>query len=342
MFCNISIAKCTEKTNTYILSKIGKEALGSFGKYLVDYGIAISQICFPCSYVNLTATVINMLIQQWFELEGDYYWYIAVGQVVIFIPLCFIRKIKYFGQVHLIGDIAVLATVIALLYNSIIQIKDNTSFDFSSFPLINSGWAKVVGMAVTMLEGVGVILPIKESMENKKDFNSIIIVGMTVVIVVLSGFPIFAYFSYGDNTHEIILTNLPFDKIYIQVVMLLLVFSIIVVFPVQLYPAFQILERFIIKCNYGKTLYENILRTTIVLGIIIIGIFSINRFADLMSLAGCAVCMPIALIFPSIFHFQLYKEEQGTFRNVVDILICIIGLGLSCTILTFTILDWGS
>jgi len=73
------------------------------------------------------------------------------------------RNIKVFSNMHMIGDIAVLATIIALAYNSISDITKKTDFNFGDYDLINNEWYKVLGMCVTSLEGIGVLLPIKVS-----------------------------------------------------------------------------------------------------------------------------------------------------------------------------------
>ena len=62
---------------------------------------------------------------------------------------------------HLIGDIAVLATVVSLIYNSIYDISNKTDFNFKELKLVNNQWFKVLGMCVTSLEGIGVLLPVK-------------------------------------------------------------------------------------------------------------------------------------------------------------------------------------
>lgn len=122
--------------------------------------------------------------------------------------------------------------------------------------------------------------------------------------------------------------------------MVLLIFSILVVYPVQLNPAFRILEHYFIKCEKNKLTYENMLRTTILLITVVIGIASIDKFANMMALAGCAVCTPVALIFPTLFHYRLFKEKQSKIRSFFDVSIFVIGIGLSLTILVFTLLDW--
>ena len=122
--------------------------------------------------------------------------------------------------------------------------------------------------------------------------------------------------------------------------MVLMIFSIIVVYPVQLYPAVKIFDNNFVKCKKNKILYGNIIRTIVVIITIVIGIASINKFANLMALAGCAVCTPIALIFPAIFHYKLFHKKQSYLRSIVDIFITFLGIGLSLTILIFTFIDW--
>ena len=134
------------------------------------------------------------------------------------------------------------------------------------------------------------------------------------------------------------MTVLPFDLIYIQVVMILLIFSIIVVYPVQLNPAFKIFDQNFVKCKNSKKIYENALRSFVVLITVIIGLTSIDKFANYMAIAGSIVCTPIALIFPSIFHFKLFSQKQSFCRSFIDIFITCFGIIISISILIFTLM----
>lgn len=408
VYCNIAISECTEEAHTYSFSRIGLKAAGKCGFYIVEFGIAISQICFPCSYANLITQVVNNMLNLWFNNNTNYYVEIAIVLALILIPLCLIRNITKFAAFHIIGDIAVLATVITLSYEAISIISKEGGFDLTGVKLINTGWAKLLGMSITSLEGIGVILPIKENMKDKKHFNKVVIIGTFVISTILAGFPLIMYFCYQDKVNEIVLNNLPLDKLYIQIVLLLLIFSILIVYPVTLFPSFKVFEslwckkkiavvsnagandkinrknsaevsenanRFskvpvvnnknsdsslekatapenyvpegglsqyrtkMIHSNDWKTIMlENCLRAGIVCFTIIVGILSINRFDTLLALVGCGICTPIALIFPSTFHFLLYKHKQSKLRNCFDLLICFLGCSLSLVVLIFTII----
>ena len=77
-----------------------------------------------------------------------------------------VRDISYFSKLHLIGDIAVLATVLTLAITSISSLVNGTAKG-TTMVTITPYWAKTMGMSVSMLEGVGLILPIKVILNNK-------------------------------------------------------------------------------------------------------------------------------------------------------------------------------
>ena len=104
---------------------------------------------------------------------------------------------------HIIGDLAVLATITALFYDSISRMIKNDEIDIGPDPLIRKNWSKMLGMAISCLEGVGVILPIKESMREKDQFNKVVFVGMFIIVSILIGFPLVAFFSYGITISEV-------------------------------------------------------------------------------------------------------------------------------------------
>lgn len=70
------------------------------------------------------------------------------------------RKIEKFTVFHLIGDIALLATLFCLIFESI-QALDGKKINFSELKLISKGWPTLLGMGICSAEGIGLILPLK-------------------------------------------------------------------------------------------------------------------------------------------------------------------------------------
>lgn len=107
------------------------------------------------------AQVLSDIFNHWFGTDIKYYWYIAIGELIIILPLCYLRDIKVFSNIHIIGDIAVLAVVISLGYAAISGIVEDPNWDFGRLDKFRNDWFKVLGMCVTSLEGIGVLLPVK-------------------------------------------------------------------------------------------------------------------------------------------------------------------------------------
>jgi len=126
--------------------------------------------------------------------------------------------------------------------------------------------------------------------------------------------------------------------VYLQIVMMLLIFSIIVVYPVMLYPAFMIFDLHFFKGNY-QTLKQNMFRTFVVLCTIVIGIASIGNFDSLLALVGSVLCTPLAVIFPSIFHFIIFKDSQSKLRSSIDLFFFFLGCSISIVVFTLTIVS---
>jgi proton-coupled amino acid transporter len=106
----------------------------------------------------------NRMLKMWFQTpDFDYTWYIAFVIVLLVVPLCLVRDISKFSFAHMVGDLAVLSTVVLLAYQTINIMVTDPNYNMDHVLIYNIGWAKLLGMAVTSQEGVGVILPIKVS-----------------------------------------------------------------------------------------------------------------------------------------------------------------------------------
>ena len=120
--------------------------------------------------------------------------------------------------------------------------------------------------------------------------------------------------------------------------MMLLIFSIIVVYPVMLYPAFIIFDFHFFSNGNNKIFKQNLFRTFAVVGTILIGIASIGKFDTLLALVGSVLCTPLAVIFPSMFHFLIFRKIQSNFRNMIDLLMFGVGCSISLVVFTFTVI----
>lgn len=113
-----------------------------------------------------------------------------------------------------------------------------------------------------------------------------------------------------------------------------------IVYPVTLYPGFLILNRTIMGNSKNKSLkyhFDTFLRIIVVIITVLIGIYSIGRFDTLLAIVGSAACCPISLIFPTLFHYMIFKNEQNFIRSFFDLFIFLLGIILSLAVLFFTL-----
>lgn len=66
-------------------------------------------------------------------------------------------------------------------------------------PINSEFFLEMIGFAVYSYEGIGVVLPVYEITERKKDFGGIFFAVMTTVLVSYVGFGEFCYFVYGSK-----------------------------------------------------------------------------------------------------------------------------------------------
>ena len=107
----------------------------------------------------------NNLINIWATGEKNYFTLIGISLAIVLVPLCLVRNIQKFSVFHLLGDLSLIATLATLTYESIKTFSNNTEFEFNQLKLINSDWAKLLGMGIASSEGIGLILPIKVFLE---------------------------------------------------------------------------------------------------------------------------------------------------------------------------------
>ena len=86
-----------------------------------------------------------------------------------------------------------------------------------------------------------------------------------------------------------------------------------------------------------KYYFDTFIRIILVIITIIIGIYSIGRFDTLLAIVGSAACCPISLIFPTLFHYFIFRKEQNFIRSFFDLFIFILGIVMSLAVLSFTL-----
>lgn len=94
-------------------------------------------------------------------------WTLGGGCLVVYAPLCFVRRIEVFASTHVFADAMIAITIITIIVYSIKKdVSDGNHFD-DLVALNTETWPDTIGFAVYAYEGIGVILPVMDITANE-------------------------------------------------------------------------------------------------------------------------------------------------------------------------------
>ncbi|KAJ2039888.1 hypothetical protein H4S04_003600 [Coemansia sp. S16] len=311
----------------------GDLALKLYGrplKYCVMVSIVLAQLGFCCAYVIFVATNMRDLWNTLTECQHQYpteMWILV--QLLIYIPLAFVRKIKKFASLSLVGNFFILIGLSYLFIYDLWSIAIHgpakvVKFNPSKFPLL-------VGTAAFSYEGISLVIPIVESMERKDKFNGVLTAslvlcaGLFVVIGALS------YLTFGEAVEAVILLNLPNDSVWTLSVQFLYSLAIIMSVPLQLFPAIRIIESGLFtqsgKGNPIVKWQKNLFRTLMVGFIAMVAIFGADKLDNFIAIVGASSCLPLSFLYPVMLHYRSLADTwRAKAKDVVLIAIALFGL----------------
>ncbi|KAF9947847.1 neutral amino acid transporter [Modicella reniformis] len=319
-----------------------------FGKYMrlaVLVSVALSQVGFCCAYLIFISQNINAVVQMFTRctfhgIEERYYILIAL---VVLLPLVLIRRMSILSLPSMVANLFIIFGIMYLWYFSIHSLAENgpgpniTLFNKDDFALF-------IGTAVFSFEGIGLVVPITESMAEPEKFPRVLALTITVVALIFMSVGALCYTAFGSNVQTIVILNLPINDGWTVTVELLYSLAMILSIPLMLSPASKILEHGFFGTNSGGRSFKvkmqkNVLRIVLIcvcaVVSFVVGGPNLDKF---VSFVGSVACMPLCFIFPAMFH---YKTCAKTLKaKVLDIILGVIGVVAMLFTMYITIRSW--
>ncbi|CAK76991.1 unnamed protein product (macronuclear) [Paramecium tetraurelia] len=257
--------------------------------------------------------------------------YLSIAMCII-IPLVFINNMTLFTKFSTIANSLIIISLIAcIVYFNIELVKEVNYNDipvarFSNLPL-------VIGVALFSFEAIGTLLDVRKSMQEPAKFPKLMTLVFSGCTMQFWIFGLLGSLSYGDTTNEIILFSLGNGAEAFQI---LYAIALIITLPLQLLPAFHLIERIKIAKHFtregtsGFLLRRTFLRLLQVLAIAGLAI-AIPQFALLISFIGGLCGAVLQFFFPLMFYLKWTwrfkpSELEGQIYICSMILGCILGL----------------
>ncbi|CAO3671052.1 unnamed protein product [Rhizopus stolonifer] len=306
---------------------IGGVLFGKPMRFSVLLAITLSQIGFVCAYMVFVAQNVQALIESISQCQFQIPLpYLILGQMAIFVPLAMIRKIQKLSAFALVADLFILVGLVYLYYFDFFILSHQGIADvewvinYSSFPMF-------IGTAVFTYEGVGLVIPITESMAEPEKFPKVLSGTMVFITAIFLSVGFISYLAFGSQVQTVILLNMP-DSVAVNAVQALYALAICLSIPLQLFPAIRIIETglFTRSGKYDSFVkwQKNVFRFVSVLICAAIAIAGSSDLDKFVSLIGSLCCVPLCFFFPPLFHLKAIANNWR--QKTIDVLIIIFGI----------------
>lgn len=280
---------------------IGGILYGRWMRTLILSSIVISQIGFVAAYMVFTAENLQafVLAVSNCTVLVDVRWLIFM-QMIIHMPFSLIRVIEKLGFIALLADAFIAAGLAYIFYYDVRSLSKNGIADIVLFN--SKTWTLFIGTAIFTFEGIGLILPIQESMKNPEKFPRVMGVVMIIITTLFTVMGAFSYAAYGSKTETVVLLNLPQDDKLVNGVQFLYSLAILLSTPLQIFPAIKITENGLFarsgKYNPGIKWKKNMYRFFFVFLCAVIAYGGADDLDKFVALVGNFACIPLVYIYP--------------------------------------------
>ncbi|KAI7873209.1 transmembrane amino acid transporter protein-domain-containing protein [Mucor mucedo] len=306
---------------------IGGILFGKKMRYAVLLAITFSQMGFVCAYMVFVAQNVQALIESVSQCDIRVpLSYLILGQIAIFVPLAMIRKIQKLSAFALVADLFILIGLVYLYYYDFFVLSTQGVADVE-WVINDKSFPMFIGTAVFTYEGVGLVIPITESMKEPEKFPKVLSGTMIFITSIFLSVGFISYLAFGSDVQTVILLNMPGTAV-VNTVQGLYALAICLSIPLQLFPAIRIVENGLFtrsgKHNTMVKWQKNVFRFCSVLICACIAIAGSGDLDKFVSLVGSLCCVPLCFFFPPLFHLKAIAKSWR--QKAIDITIIIFGL----------------
>jgi proton-coupled amino acid transporter len=280
---------------------IGGILYGKWMRAMILGSIVLSQIGFVAAYIVFTSENLQAFIlavsdcRTFIPIK-----YMILMQMAVFLPFSLLREISKLAITALIADGLILLGLIYLYYYDIFTIARHGVADI--VPFNSKDWTLFIGTAIFTFEGIGLIIPIQESMRKPKNFPWVLGGVMIIISVLFISMGALSYAAYGSKTETVVILNLPQDDKLVNAVQFMYSLAILLSTPLQIFPAIRILENefFTRSGKYNPYIkwQKNIFRFFSVMLCAAIAWGGADDLDKFVALVGNFACVPLVYIYP--------------------------------------------
>eukprot|EP00755_Sulcionema_specki_P033785 Sspe_Gene.101524::Locus_76110_Transcript_2_3_Confidence_0.500_Length_1670::g.101524::m.101524/K14209/SLC36A, PAT; solute carrier family 36 (proton-coupled amino acid transporter) len=325
------------------LGDLAEAAGGRLLRRTVEVSLFFTQCCFCVTYFIFFANCTAHAVEWFLYCTGpdllSGWWAVALIalQVALFAPLVCLRRLQSMALPALLADALLFVCIAYLLVSYITRLSRRGVSPIA--PLFLGRHLGVsTGTVMFAFEGVGMVLPVASTMYDHSQFPIVLMEACSVLLVLYTSFGALGCLAFGTAARPTVLVNLNEDTPSSPapaILQLAWSLSILITFPIQITPAVTLLEH-----ELAVPEGRNYARVALVAVLGAVAYTFQSTFDTFLSLAGVLCCLPMAVIYPPIFHFRL---AAGTLAQaVIDITLLVLGCLMFVYILSTTLASLGN
>lgn len=333
-------------------AETGYKYYGRWLQQLILLSIVLSQIGFAAAYIVFTAENLRAFAANVLHLRPasiDIFWPILL-QAVVLSPVALIRDITKLSFLALMANAFILLGLATILYYTISELAANNLVPGSNvYYLFNpSEFSLFVGVAIFTFEGVGLIIPIHDSMIYPRHFPGVLFSVMATISLLFVFIGAVGYFTFGDAINTVILLNLPQNSPLVVMIQLLYAIAILLSTPLQIFPAVRLIELKLFSSTIsGRTSVvvkwqKNLIRIVFVALTATIALYAGKNLDRLVSFIGCFACIPLVYMYPPMLFLKGccdYRKDPYSWSKFWLAISCYVVIALGAVAMVYTTYD---
>ncbi|KAG0675686.1 hypothetical protein C6P40_001406 [Pichia californica] len=325
-YCYLFLSQTTIVTGISSFAELGNKLYGKTLKILILVSIVSAQIGFVAAYTVFTAENLKAFIKNTLNLDYPLY-YFVIFETICFAPMSLIRNITKLSLAALLANVFILTGIATIIFYTSKDLILNGPSEIQMFNKDN--WSLFIGVAIFAFEGIGLIIPVQQSMRNPEDFPKVLLAVICVCCFLFIGIGCLCYITYGENVQTVVILNLPQDSIAVISIQFFYALAIMLSVPLQILPAIRLMESRIFKRRLSgridpKTkIFKNLFRIFVTFITSIIAYLGSSNLDLFVSFIGCIACIPLVYMYPPMLHLKVVAKTK--ISKGVDIFLTIIG-----------------
>ena len=320
--CLYDNEKKTKRTRARSTIKdVGDLLSSKYGGYIVSGCVQIDVFLLSVSYLVLSASLMHHALPT--VPITQLQWTCVAGALVL--PTTFFKSLSQIAWLSTISVFALVASAVAVIWYGA---EHAYEWDLGTILFWDAEGA-FLSLSIILYSYASLpILPhVEESMAKKTNFNTALALAHAINVLMKVSFSLFGFLSFGVNTNEAILNNLPPGTLHITVSSVFFL-SCILSYVLALYPVIDSFDNLTARIQNNEKpsllLFTLVRVILVLLTVLLAGI--VPHFALIISFLGSSNAPFVLYIFPCIAHLKLkYKELRG-YEICIDIILVFLGI----------------